>query len=81
MEFGSRLALVLGLFLFTVLLNVPFGYMRGRARSLPVKLLCIHLPIPLVFLGRLLSGLDFKYVPIFIAGAVIGQVWGGKLEL
>jgi hypothetical protein len=39
------------------------------------------LPIPIIFLGRLFSHLDFRYVPIFLLAAVLGQVWGGKLEL
>lgn len=82
MDFGAKLALVLGLFSLTFMLNVPFGFLRQRTRRLSFNwFLCIHAPIPIVLLGRLFSHLDVRYVPIFIAAALIGQIWGGKLEL
>ncbi|GAB4390179.1 MAG: hypothetical protein Kow0025_20440 [Thermodesulfovibrionales bacterium] len=78
---SARLGLILGLFLFTFLINLPFGYMRGRSRKGSLRwFLCIHLPIPLVFLGRTLSHLDIRFVPIFVVAAVAGQLWGGRLE-
>jgi hypothetical protein len=81
MDFGAKLALVTGLFSLTFMLNLPFGYMRGKTKKLSMSwFLCIHLPIPIVFLGRLFSNLDMRYIPIFILAALIGQIWGGKLE-
>ncbi len=82
MDFGAKLALVTGLFSLSFMLNLPFGFFRGKTRkySLP-WFLCIHAPIPFVFLGRLFSGLDLRYVPVFIVAALLGQIWGGKLEL
>lgn len=81
MDSYARAGLVFGLFLFTFLINLPFGYMRGKTRKGSFRwFLYIHLPIPLVFLGRTLSHLDMRYVPVFIVAAVAGQLWGGRLE-
>jgi len=82
MEPSAKIALVLGLFTLTFMLNLPMGFLRGKTKKFSFNwFLCIHLPIPIIFLGRLFSHLDFRYVPIFLLAAVLGQVWGGKLEL
>lgn len=81
MDFGAKLALVTGLFSLTFMLNLTFGYMRGKTRRLSLSwFLCIHLPIPIIFLGRFLSHLDLRYIPIFVLAALMGQIWGGRLE-
>jgi hypothetical protein len=80
-HFWPKVALVLGLFTFTFMLNLPFGYLRGKVRKYSLQwFLYIHLPIPIIFLSRLLSHLDFRYVPLFVFAAVLGQIWGGKLQ-
>lgn len=82
MDIGARIALVTGLFSLTFMLNVPMGFLREKTGKFSVSwFLCIHVPIPVVYFGRLFSGLDIWYVPIFFAGAVLGQIWGGRLEL
>lgn len=82
MDFAPKLALVLGLFSLTFMLNVPFGFLRSKTRKFSLNwILCVHGPIPIVILGRLFSQLDAMYIPIFISAAVFGQIWGGKLEL
>lgn len=79
---SKTVLLVSGLFIFTIALNIPFGYWRSKAKKYSFQwFLFIHLPIPLVFLGRVLSHLGFIYVPFFVTAAVIGQIWGGKLKL
>ncbi len=80
MDLMPRIALVLGLFVLTYMLNIPFGHFRTRVRKLSFKwFLYIHLPIPFIFLGRTLSHLDYRYIPFFVAAAVLGQISGGKL--
>jgi hypothetical protein len=83
MAFSPKTAvLIAALFAFTMLLNIPFGYWRSKARKYSFRwFLYIHLPIPLVFLGRVLSHIGFVYVPFFVAAAVIGQIWGGRLRV
>ncbi len=80
MDITTKLALVLGLFFFTFLLNLPFGYLRAKVRKFSFRwFLYIHLPIPLIFLGRRMSHLDWRYIPLFVAAALIGQLSGGNL--
>lgn len=82
MDFGAKLALVTGLFSLSFMLNIPMGYLRRSAHKLSFKwFLCVHASIPVIYVGRLFSHLDIRYVPIFIAAALLGQILGGKLEL
>lgn len=81
MDFSTKLALVAGIFVLTFIINIPFGYFRKRTRRYSFRwFLYIHLPIPLIIAARILSHIEFKYVPLFIFAAVIGQICGGKLE-
>ncbi len=80
MDFESRLVLLLIVLLLTIAINMPFGYVRKRTKKFSFRWFAyIHLPIPLIFLARVLSHLDFRYIPLFVAAAVIGQIWGGRL--
>lgn len=82
MDFSSRIVHVAILFALTVLINLPFGYLRKGTKRFSFKwFLCIHVPIPFIFIARVLSHLDFRYIPLFVAAAVIGQLWGAKMEL
>lgn len=82
MEFSSKLTAAAVIFMFTLLINLPFGYMRGRSRKYSVKwILYIHLPVPFVFLARVLSHLELKYIPLFLIAAVLGQFLGGKVKI
>ncbi len=80
----AKLALVTGLFALSFMLNVPFGFLRSKFRKLTFMwFVCIHAAIPVIALGRYFLtdlGLDYRYIPVFIAAALLGQVWGGKLE-
>jgi hypothetical protein len=81
LSFGAKLALVTGLFSMSFMLNVPFGFFRQRYRKLSFMwFVCIHASIPVIVAGRIFSHLDYRYIPFFIAAAVMGQIWGGRLE-
>ncbi len=80
MDFESRIVLLLIVLLLTIAINMPFGYVRKKTKKFSFKWFAyIHLPIPLIFLARVLSHLDFRYIPLFVAAAVVGQIWGGRL--
>lgn len=82
MEFSSKLTAAAVVFMFTLLLNLPFGYLRGRSRKYSIKwVLYIHLPVPFVFLARVMSQLELKYIPLFLLAAVMGQLLGGKVKI
>jgi hypothetical protein len=81
MEFTSKFDAILALFAFTLMLNLPFGYVRAKARKYSFRwFLYIHVPIPFIFIARTLSHVQIAYIPIFVVAAVIGQILGGKLE-
>ncbi len=80
MDLESKFVLLLIVLLLTIAINMPFGYVRRKTRKFSFKWFAyIHLPIPLIFLARVLSHIDFRYIPLFVAAAVIGQILGGKL--
>jgi hypothetical protein len=63
------------------ILNLPFGYMRtGREKYSFLWFLHIHLPIPFIFILRQAAGLSYKFIPIIVIGAVMGQLLGGRLN-
>lgn len=74
----TKLILVL---IFTVVINLPFGWWRQGLRkfSLPWWL-AIHLPIPLVIVLRVTLGIPYASVPLVIGAAVAGQFIGGRLR-
>ncbi|NJD55193.1 MAG: hypothetical protein FIA94_02170 [Nitrospirae bacterium] len=82
MDLSSHIATAAGIFFLTFLLNLFFGYFRAKARKYSLKwFFCIHLPIPAIFAARIHSGLDYRYIPFFVLAAVLGQIFGGKLEI
>ena len=66
--------------LAALVLNLPFGYLRGGTRRLSFMwFLYIHLPIPAIFVLRTQAGVSFKAVPIIIIGAIVGQIIGSRI--
>ena len=82
MDISSKAGAVFGIFALTFVLNLFFGYFRAKTRKYSLKwFLCIHLPIPVIFFARVYSGIDYRYIPVFLAAAVAGQIFGGKVEV
>jgi len=82
MVFSYELYAILALFIFTLLINLPFGYFRSKTKRYSLRwFLYIHIPIPLIFIARTLSNIEFRYIPIFILAALAGQILGGKFNL
>lgn len=69
-------------FMFALLINLPCGYLRRRSRKYSLRwLLYIHLPVPLIFFARVMSQLDYIYIPFFLLAGILGQFLGGKVEI
>lgn len=82
MEFSPNFKIIIVLFVSTLLLNLPFGYARARAKRYSLRwFLYIHIPIPFIFIARIISNIDIKYIPIFAFAAIAGQLLGGKMEI
>lgn len=76
-----KVLIIISLFLFTCLINLPFGYLRGKSRKYSFKwFLYIHIPIPFVLFLRAISNIEYKYIPLFVIAAIIGQVMGSRVQ-
>ncbi len=73
---------VLGLvILATVLLNVPFGWLReGVPKFSKLWFLYVHIPIPFIIAMRISLGIPWKFAPLLIALAVLGQYLGARFR-
>ncbi len=68
------------LMLIVFIINLPFGYMRSKAARFSRQwMMAIHIPVPLVFLLRIFSGLNWTVIPLLVLSDVAGQLAGGKL--
>lgn len=71
---------IIGLMLAVFLINLPFGYWRHRAiRFSRQWMMAIYIPVPFMLLLRILSGFDWKVVPLLMFSFAAGQFAGGKL--
>lgn len=73
--------LLIGLIAFATLLNIPLGYLRQAVEKFSFAwYFYIHISIPLIIYLRIKSGYSWKFIPLTIAGAVIGQIVGGRIR-
>jgi hypothetical protein len=72
---------VLLITLFTFLVHLPFGYLRSHSPKYSFKwFVYIHIPIPFIIFIRIITNTDYKFLPLFIIAAILGQLFGGKLK-
>jgi hypothetical protein len=68
--------------LATIIVNLPFGYLRGGLQKLSVCwFVAIHAPVPLVILIRQFHGLELSWslAPFLLGSFFMGQFLGRKL--
>lgn len=68
--------------LLTIVVNIPFGYLRGNAKRFSfLWFLFIHLPVPLVIYFRNLFEIDltWSFAPVYFGAYLFGQWLGKKL--
>ncbi|WP_200873643.1 hypothetical protein [Candidatus Magnetobacterium casense] len=81
MTFNNNVWPIALLFVFAMVLNLPFGYLRAGQPKRSLKwFLYIHLPIPFVIAMRYVMHLNIRYLPISLAASVLGQLIGGKIR-
>lgn len=77
----EKLGLIAGLFNLAFILNLPSGFLRGRAKKFSLRwFLFIHLPIPFIAFARIFSHIDIKYIPLFVLSSILGQILGSRLR-
>ncbi|MDA8432211.1 MAG: hypothetical protein M0Z60_04510 [Nitrospiraceae bacterium] len=82
MDLTTKVAIIIGIFLLTLALNLFFGRLRIKTRKFSLKwFLCIHLPIPFIFLARISAHVSAWFIPLFVVAALAGQILGGRIEI
>lgn len=73
--------LLAAIVLIAVLINIPFGYLRqGTPKFSFGWYFYVHISIPLLIYLRIKAGFSWKFIPITLCCAVIGQLLGGRLR-
>ncbi|GFO56570.1 hypothetical protein GMSM_35770 [Geomonas sp. Red276] len=72
--------LVAALVLGAITINVPMGYQRQGCRKFSFGwYFYVHITIPIIIYARIKTGLGWQFIPFTLAGAVTGQILGGRL--
>jgi len=72
---------LIGLILFAVIINVPLGFVRQGVEKFSFAwYFYIHISIPFIIYLRIKSGYSWKIIPLTIAGAILGQIIGGRVR-
>ena len=73
--------LLTGLILVALVINIPFGYLRqGTDKFSFAWYFYVHISIPLIVYLRIKSGFSWKLIPFTLAGAIVGQIIGGRIR-
>ncbi len=71
---------IIELMVVIFLINLPFGYWRFKTTKFSKQwIMAVHMPVPFVFLLRVLAGFGWKVVPLLMFSFAAGQFAGGKL--
>jgi hypothetical protein len=72
---------LLGLILVIVFINLPLGYLRQNYEKFSLGwYFYVHISIPFIIYLRIKSGFSWKFIPLTLGGAVIGQLLGGRIN-
>ncbi|MEI6213469.1 MAG: hypothetical protein WCP10_05120 [Desulfuromonadales bacterium] len=73
--------LIIGLLVLAFLVSLPCGYIRQNYPKYSFFwFVLIHIPIPLIVLMRIKAGLSWHYIPLTLAGSIVGQIVGGRFR-
>jgi len=73
---------ILALIIVTAcIVNIPLGYLReGTPKFSFAWYFYIHISIPLLIYLRIRCGFSWNVIPLTIAGAIAGQLIGGRIR-
>lgn len=73
--------ILLGLIALALLINLPCGYLRQNYEKFTFGwYFYIHISIPFIIYLRIKSGYSWKFIPLTLGGAFVGQLLGGMLH-
>ncbi len=66
------------LIILAVVINIPLGFLRQNYEKFSFGwYFYIHISIPLIIYLRIKSGYSWKFIPLTLGGAMVGQIVGG----
>ncbi|MCL2760222.1 MAG: hypothetical protein FWD70_01065 [Desulfuromonadales bacterium] len=66
---------------FAIAINIPLGYLRqGTQKFTFAWFFYVHFSIPLIIFLRIKEGVNWKFIPFSLSGAVLGQIIGGRIK-
>jgi hypothetical protein len=72
---------ILGLFLAAAVINIPLGYFRQAVVKFSFAwYFYVHISIPFIIYLRIKAGFSWRLIPLTLAGAVLGQIIGGRIR-
>ncbi len=75
-----RLFSLILVILFALIINMPLGYLRRNYEKFTFGwYFYVHISIPVIIYARIKAGFSWKFIPLTLAGAVAGQLLGGRL--
>jgi hypothetical protein len=75
------LLILTALLLLAFAINVPLGYLRQNHEKFTFAwYFYIHISIPLIIYLRVKAGFSWKFIPLTLGGAFIGQMVGGIIN-
>ncbi len=81
MPFMHPMAALALLILLGFLFNIPLGYIRQNYEKFSFGwYFYIHISIPLIIFLRVKSGFSWRYIPLTVGAAILGQIVGGRLK-
>ena len=70
-----------GLILIAVIINLPLGYLRQNYEIFSFGwYFYVHISIPIIIYLRVKSGYSWKFIPLTLGSAVVGQILGGRIN-
>ena len=73
--------LIFALIALAIGVNIPLGYLRQAVEKFSFAwYFYIHISIPLIIYLRVKSGYSWKFIPLTLGGAFLGQIIGGRIR-
>ncbi len=77
----DQILLLVILLFFSFGTNLPLGYFRETSRKFSLRwFILIHVSIPFIIALRTALGFSWYWIPLTLAGAVMGQLLGGRIR-
>jgi len=72
---------IIGLIILAIAINLPLGYLRQNCRKFSFAwYFYVHISIPVIIYLRVKGGYSWRFIPLTLLGAFVGQYLGGYIN-